>query len=37
MKKIFVTGSTGFLGAAVVKLLVAAGYEIHCLKRRFGM
>jgi CDP-paratose synthetase len=33
MKKIFVTGSTGFLGAAIVKLLVASGYETHCLKR----
>jgi len=33
MKKIFVTGSTGFLGSSVVKLLVATGYEVHCLKR----
>jgi len=33
MKKIFVTGSTGFLGSSIVKLLVATGYEVHCLKR----
>ena len=34
MKKIFVTGSTGFLGSSVVRLLVAKGYEVHCLKRQ---
>ena len=34
MKKIFITGSTGFLGSCVVKLLVTTGYEIHCLTRK---
>ena len=34
MKKIFVTGATGFLGSSVVKLLAATGYDIHCLKRK---
>jgi len=33
MNKIFVTGSTGFLGSSIVKLLVTTGYEVHCLKR----
>jgi nucleoside-diphosphate-sugar epimerase len=34
MKKIFITGSTGFLGSSVVKLLITTGYEIHCLTRK---
>ena len=34
MRKIFVTGATGFLGSSVVKLLAATGYDIHCLKRK---
>ncbi len=32
--KIFVTGGNGFIGSAVVRTLIDAGYEVRCLVRR---
>src|ERR1700676_1286244 len=34
MKKVLVTGASGFIGRHCVPLLVAKGYEVHALSRR---
>lgn len=34
MKKVFITGATGFLGSYLAKLLVQKGEEVHALKRK---
>ncbi len=31
--KVFITGASGFIGAAVARRLLAAGYEVHALAR----
>lgn len=34
IKKIFVTGATGFIGSNIVKMLVEKGYEVHALIKK---
>lgn len=34
MKKVLLTGASGFLGAACIAPLLAAGYEVHAVARR---
>src|ERR1700687_6455548 len=34
MKKVLVTGASGFVGRQCVPLLVSKGYEVHALSRR---
>lgn len=34
MKKIFVTGATGFIGANLVRALIKKKYEVHIIKRK---
>lgn len=34
MKKIFVTGATGFVGANLVRTLLKKNYEVHIIKRK---
>src|SRR5262245_60814944 len=34
MRRVFVTGGTGFVGRAVIQALRAEGYAVRCLVRR---
>ena len=36
MKKVLVTGASGFIGRHCVPLLVSKGYEVHALSRQFS-
>ncbi len=36
MQKALVTGSNGFVGSHLVRLLLSKGYEVHCLVRYFS-
>jgi len=33
-KKVFITGSTGFVGSHITRLFVESGYEVYALKRK---